>query len=263
MGEVDDYYVRLPQSDDAVLGEPPQVIFRKWDCLLRWTKVIFLSIIVAAIVASLFVFVGPTLIRKVVVPILNWESTTFSIPLLGLLLVVSIALFPAMLLPSSPSMWLAGMRFGYGYGFLLIIASASVGMSIPFLVGSKFRARINRWLERWPKESAFIRLAGEGNWFHQFRAITLIRISPFPYIIFNYVSVATNVKYCPYICGSLVGIIPETFITIYSYFTICWALLLLRLPLLSSPFTPKEPSRHSKLRSSAKDLERVEYMCLL
>lgn len=73
------------------------------------------------------------------------------------------------------------------------------------------------WLEKYPKKAAVLRAAGGGNWFHQFRAVALIRISPFPYIIYNYCAVATNVKYGPYICGTLVGVVPEIFVTLYTY----------------------------------------------
>lgn len=79
---------------------------------------------------------------QVVIPILDW-GTTFSTPDLGFILFASIAVFPAMLLPSSPSMWLAGMTFGYGYGFLLIMAGMGIGMSLPYFVGSLFRVRIH------------------------------------------------------------------------------------------------------------------------
>jgi len=72
------------------------------------------------------------------------------------------------------------------------------------------------WLEKYPKRAAILRAAGEGNWFHQFRAVTLIRISPFPYILYNYCAVATNVKYGPYLLGSLVGMVPEIFVSIYT-----------------------------------------------
>lgn len=74
---------------------------------------------------------------------------------------------------------------------------------------------VQRWLKKWPKKATIVRLAGEGDWFHQFRAVALLRISPFPYLVFNYASVATNVGYGPYICGSMVGTVHETFITIY------------------------------------------------
>lgn len=68
--------------------------------------------------------------------------TTFSTPVIGLILFTSIALFPALLVPSSPCMWIAGVRFGYGYGFLLITGAISIGMSLPFFIGSLFRRRI-------------------------------------------------------------------------------------------------------------------------
>lgn len=78
-----------------------------------------------------------------VIPILDWEMTTFSRPVLGVLLFTAFSLFPALLLPSSPCMWIAGMTFGYGYGYLLITAGTSIGMSLPFLIGSHFRHRIH------------------------------------------------------------------------------------------------------------------------
>ena len=72
------------------------------------------------------------------------------------------------------------------------------------------------WLEKYPKKASIIRLSGQGNWFYQCRDVTLIRISPFPYIIYNYCAVATNVKYGPYLLGSLVGMVPEIFVAIYT-----------------------------------------------
>lgn len=72
------------------------------------------------------------------------------------------------------------------------------------------------WLERYPKKASIIRLAGEGGSFNQFRAVALIRISPFPYVVYNYCAVATGVKYVPYLLGTLVGMIPEVFVALYT-----------------------------------------------
>lgn len=189
---------------------------KSWRSPWWWLKVAFSCAGLLLIGAACTLWGGPLLINKVVVPFLEWERTAFDKPVLALILFASISILPVFLVPTSPSMWLAGMTFGYVYGFLLITGAVSLGMSLPFLIGSLFRHRIHRWLERWPEKSAIVRLAGEGDWHHQFRAVTLIRISPFPYLVFNYAAVATNVKYCPYIVGSLLGIIPEIFVSIYS-----------------------------------------------
>ncbi|KAJ4951471.1 hypothetical protein NE237_028303 [Protea cynaroides] len=218
MGDDNGDYVRLGCFNDRELeqfgGEPPCP--KKGNFLWWWVKVVSFCICLVALAVVGIIWVGPFILDKEVIPVLDWEMDTFSTPVLVVVLFVSVALFPALLLPSTPSMWVAGMTFGYGLGFLLIMAGVTVGVSLPYFIGSCFRHKIYRWLEKWSKKAALIRLAGEGNWFHQFRAVTLLRISPFPYIIFNYAVVATNVKYGPYILGSLVGMVPEVFVTIYS-----------------------------------------------
>nr|GMD75069.1 transmembrane protein 64-like [Ipomoea batatas] len=113
-------------------------------------------------------------------------------------------------------MWVAGMSFGYGYGFLLIIGGAAIGVSLPYFIGYLFRRRVQVFIERYPKNASMIRLAGEGDCLNQFQAVALIRISPFPYIVYNYCAMATGVKYFPYLLGSLVGMVPEIFVAIYT-----------------------------------------------
>ncbi|XP_077235239.1 uncharacterized protein LOC143877210 [Tasmannia lanceolata] len=219
MGDGNGDYVRLEYLNDSESGDFGRLELqspRKVGFLCWWKKMILLCLLALVAAASFIIWGAPFLIDKVVVPVLDWETTTFSTSELGFIVFASMAVFPSLLLPSSPCMWIAGITFGYGFGFLLIMAGTSVGMSLPYFIGSFFHHRIHGWLEKWPKQAAIIRLAGEGDWFHQFRAVTLLRISPFPYIVFNYASVATNVKYGPYILGSLVGMVPEAFITIYS-----------------------------------------------
>ncbi|PIA49892.1 hypothetical protein AQUCO_01300554v1 [Aquilegia coerulea] len=207
-------YVRLMNSEEVFGGEEPPSP-RKKSPLLWWLKVILFCIIGIALGVVFIIWVGPFLLNKVV-PILDWEIRTFSPLVLGVFLFASLVLFPSILLPSTPSIWVAGITFGYGFGFLLILPAMSIGMSLPYFIGSLFRHKINMWLEKWPEKAAFMRLAGEGNWFHQFRAVFLLRISPFPFVIYNYAAVATNVKYGPYILGSVAGVVPEIFVTIYS-----------------------------------------------
>lgn len=77
-----------------------------------------------------------------IIPIINWEAETFSTPVLAVFVFASVALFPSLFLPSSPSMWLAGMTFGYGFGFLLIISAVAIGVSLPYFTGSLFYHKI-------------------------------------------------------------------------------------------------------------------------
>ncbi|KAF2620244.1 hypothetical protein F2Q68_00042464 [Brassica cretica] len=113
-------------------------------------------------------------------------------------------------------MWMAGLTFGYGNGFLLILSAASIGVTLPFLIGHLFLHKMQEWLKQYPKKAAVLRAAGEGTWFHQFQAVTLIRVSPFPYMVYNYCALATGVHYGPYILGSLVGMVTEIFVSIYT-----------------------------------------------
>ncbi|KAL8227418.1 hypothetical protein R6Q59_000097 [Mikania micrantha] len=184
--------------------------------LWRWAKLAFIVIFLTVLGGCFFIWIGPFLMNKEVVPILNWETKTFKKPVLAVVILGSIALFPSIFLPSTPSMWVAGMTFGYGFGFLLIIGGVIIGISIPYMFGSLFYTKIEELLERFPKKASILRLAGEGNWFNQFKAVILLRISPFPYIVYNYCAVATGVRFSPYLFGTLIGMIPEIFVAIYT-----------------------------------------------
>lgn len=187
-----------------------------WCSIWWWLKLVLVFIFLAVLGVCFFLWIGPFLMNKEVIPILNWETETFSKPVLAVLIFTSVALFPTIFIPSTPSMWVAGMSFGYGFGFLLIIGGITIGASLPYFIGSLFYHKIQGWLERYPKKASILKLAGEGNWFNQFRAVALLRISPFPYMVYNYCAVATDVKFGPYLLGTLVGMVPEIFVAIYT-----------------------------------------------
>ena len=73
---------------------------------------------------------------------MQWEATAFGRPVLALVLIASLAFFPVVLIPSGPSTWLAGMIFGYGLGFVIIMVGTTIGMVLPYLIGLFFRERI-------------------------------------------------------------------------------------------------------------------------
>lgn len=215
----DSEYVRLVISSDPRIVDTdslhPQPA-SKIRSLRWWIKAITWCIIT---ILALLVFLKwgvPFLFEKILVPTLQWEATAFGRPVLALVLVASLALFPVFFIPSGPSMWLAGMIFGYGIGFVIIMVGTTIGMILPYMIGLLFRERIHQWLKRWPQKAAMIRLAAEGNWLHQFRVVALFRISPFPYTIFNYAVVVTSMRFWPYLWGSIAGMVPEAFIYIYS-----------------------------------------------
>ncbi|KAJ0980076.1 hypothetical protein J5N97_015550 [Dioscorea zingiberensis] len=212
----DSEYVRLVNEtrvDVDTLQPPEEAKSRSFVWWLKAFACCFILIVLTFITVKWGV---PFTFEKVLLPIMQWESSAFGRPVLVLVLIASLAIFPIILVPSGPSMWLAGMIFGYGLGFVIIMVGTTIGMALPYLIGLLFRNRLHAWLKRWPQKTAILRLAGEGSWFQQFRVVALFRISPFPYTIFNYGVVVTNMKFGPYICGSIAGMIPEAFIYIYS-----------------------------------------------
>ena len=200
-------YVNLGTGPHEPATPPP---------LWYWVKIGVSLLCLSVLGLVVFNWVGPFFIQKVFIPVMNWERDTFTSTQLAVIVFGSIAIFPTILLPSSPSMWVAGMRFGYFYGFLIVMSAASIGVSLPFFIGKMFHHKIEEWLDQYPKKASVLRSAGGGSWFHQFRAVALIRISPFPYMIYNYCAVATNVHYGPYLCGSLAGMTPEVIASIYT-----------------------------------------------
>ncbi|XP_057972114.1 uncharacterized protein LOC131160446 [Malania oleifera] len=212
-------YVRLVVPSGPGMTEAdnlqPQAVTRK-KSFIWWIKVLILCIFTVVFFLIFLKWGVPFLFDKVLLPVMQWEATAFGRPVLALVLVASLAFFPVLLIPSGPSMWLAGMIFGYGLGFVIIMIGTTVGMILPYVIGLLFRDRIHQWLKKWPQKAAMIRLAGEGTWLNQFQVVALFRISPFPYTIFNYAIVATSMRFWPYLCGSVAGMVPEAFIYIYS-----------------------------------------------
>ncbi|KAG0611415.1 hypothetical protein M758_7G139400 [Ceratodon purpureus] len=209
LGEEDD----LEEFD---VSERPRPRFwsRRW---FWWAGLICLAIVGLGVAAVILHWVAPLFLEKIIIPLMVWESTEFSRPILAVVIVCSLALFPMFILPSGPSMWLSGMMFGYGFGFLIIMSGTTIGQTLPYFIGHwLLHDRIQMWLAKYPKRAAVLRVAEQGGWLQQVRTIMLLRVSPFPYPLFNYCVTATNIKYGPYIIGSIFGMVPEAFITIYS-----------------------------------------------
>ncbi|KAK9086070.1 hypothetical protein Sjap_026481 [Stephania japonica] len=116
----------------------------KYCSLAWWMRAFLWSLLLSIVVVVSLKWGVPFLLEKVLIPIMQWEATAFGRPVLALVLVGSLALFPVLLIPSGPSMWLAGMIFGYGIGFVIIMVGTTIGMILPYWIGSLFRDRIHR-----------------------------------------------------------------------------------------------------------------------
>ncbi|KAI4303476.1 hypothetical protein MLD38_039099 [Melastoma candidum] len=213
-------YVRLEQVEDAGNCDVNNDARHTRGCSRKrwWLWVLVVPLCVAVVIAGIHIFllVAKFVIGEYIIPFLNWLSNAVDPKLLALMIFGSMSLFPIVLLPSSPSMWIAGIAFGYKIGFLIVLSGISMGVTLPYFIGSLFRERIHRYMEKNPEQASIIKLASEGDFFHQFKAVTLIRLSPFPYAILNYAFSVTDITYLPYFFGSLVGSIPDMLLSLYS-----------------------------------------------
>jgi hypothetical protein len=146
--KVDDEYSRLvipgqhgPPDNTSNTKVQPQLT--KSRPLNWWIKFLF-ACMFSIVLGYAFIKWGvPFLFEKVLMPIMEWESTAFGRPVLAVVLIASLAIFPIVFIPSGPSMWLSGMIFGYGLGFVIIMVGTTIGMVVPYMIGCSFRDRIN------------------------------------------------------------------------------------------------------------------------
>ncbi|XP_024010524.1 uncharacterized protein LOC18014530 isoform X2 [Eutrema salsugineum] len=128
-----------------------------------WIKLALLFTFLAALALVAYKWIAPLIMDKELIPLIKWEMRTFTHPVLGLFVFASVALFPIILLPSTPSMWVAGITFGYVYGFLLTFPAIAIGVSLPYFISYLFCHKIQGWLERYPDQAAMLRAAGGGS----------------------------------------------------------------------------------------------------
>ena len=107
----------------------------------------------------------------------------------------------------------AGAIFGLVRGTLVVIAGATLGATLAFLLArTVLRKRIEKMAERNPKFKALDRaIAREGT-----KIVFLVRLSVlFPFTWINYAFGLTGVRLGTYVLTTLVGIAPATFAFVY------------------------------------------------
>ncbi|KAL2892385.1 Transmembrane protein 64 [Bienertia sinuspersici] len=211
-----------PELANFVDNKPNNYLNQRWfNWRSKWL-IIVLGSVIAISVIILIKRLAPSFVHKEIIPIIRWLIETFSPPVLACILFAAIALFPLLLLPTVPVKWIVGITFSYEVGFLLVMAGVAVAVSLPYFIAyylflDKLELYVpQKWLDNHPEKATIVRLAGNGDWLHQFQAIALLRLSPFPYVVFNYIAVVTGVKYGPYLAGTLIGMVPEILLAIYS-----------------------------------------------
>lgn len=167
-------------------------------------------LLAAAVVAALVIFAGPG-----VQPILH--RSLAAVAALGwwgpVVFALVYAVATVLLVPGSVLTLGAGALFGLGRGFATVLAGATLGATLAFLVGRYFaRDRVAAALRDKKWFSAVDEaVAGEG-----WRVVLLTRLSPvFPFTLLNYAFGLTRVPLRGYVLASALGMIPGTLLYVY------------------------------------------------
>lgn len=101
----------------------------------------------------------------------------------------------------------AGAMLGPLPAFLALFSSKLVAASVAFVLARfVLYRRANRWLQRYPKLNKLLTSTGkEGGW----KFVLLMRLSPFPGFLLNYLLSLTGVGFAEYIFGTILGIAPS------------------------------------------------------
>jgi uncharacterized membrane protein YdjX (TVP38/TMEM64 family) len=116
------------------------------------------------------------------------------------------------LVPASALTLAAGLTFGF-WAFPLVLLAATIGAAAAFLISRHIiSGRMRRLLEDLPRAKAIYHAVGSGGW----KMVWLLRLSPvMPFSVMNYVLGATELGFWPYICATLVGIMPALALYVY------------------------------------------------
>ncbi|HEX2152029.1 MAG TPA: TVP38/TMEM64 family protein [Stellaceae bacterium] len=133
--------------------------------------------------------------------------------LLGIVLYVAIYAVATVLLAPGALLTIAG-GFAYGFwGLPVVLAAATIGASLAFLVARHVaRDRVRRVLETRRDIAAIDRAIAAGGW----KIVLLFRLSPLiPFNLQNYLFGVTSVPFRHYLAATVIGIAPATTLFVY------------------------------------------------
>lgn len=171
-----------------------------------WKWIIVAAAIAAAFVAWFFL------------PVKDWlESFSQWIEGLGIwggvVFVAVYAIATLLLAPGALFTLAAGLVFGLGWGFPIVMIGATLGAALAFLVARYLlRERIKQALHKRPKFKAVDEAVSEDGW----KIVLLLRLSPLvPFNLQNYFFGITEIKFWQYVAATFVGIIPGAVLYLY------------------------------------------------
>lgn len=148
----------------------------------------------------------------IIPPVMAWIDANREwamVAYVGVYAVAAVAWIPGSILTLS-----SGALFGPLRGTAFTIVGATLGASLAFLIARHLaRDAIARRVGQSERMAAVDRAIGREGW----KVVFLIRLSPvFPFNLLNYALGLTRVSFWPYVAASAVGMIPGTFLYVYS-----------------------------------------------
>ncbi len=164
------------------------------------------TLIVAAIVAAVFLAAFWLPIRPALESLLEWTQTlgSWGAPLFAALFV------PASVLGIPGALVGAFCAFAFDFvpAFVSVVVFSNLGAELAFLVGrALFRPRILAWVQRDARRAAVERAVSEQG----FRLVLLLRFSPLvPFNALNYALSVSRVTFRAYALATFLGMLPGT-----------------------------------------------------
>lgn len=133
-----------------------------------------------------------------------WGGVIFA----GIYIIATVILAPA-----APLTIVAGLAYGVGVGFPLVVVSATLGATLAFLVARYLvRNKVEGLLKERPKFAAVDKAISEEGW----KVVVLLRLNPLvPFNLQNYFYGVTDIKLWHYVPATFVGIMPGTLLYVY------------------------------------------------
>jgi uncharacterized membrane protein YdjX (TVP38/TMEM64 family) len=169
---------------------------------------------VLAIVAAIAVLVTAFSVLPIGAWLTAFQSWVHELGPLGWLVYALVyAVCVTLFVPASILTLGAGAIYGLGVGVGVVLAGATLGATISFLLArTLLRARIEHMTQGNARFRALDRaIAKEGA-----KIVFLVRLAPvFPFTYINYAFGLTGVATTPYVVASLIGMTPATFAYVY------------------------------------------------